>query len=263
MFSNGLAVAGILIAFIFYFRSRQRKQICFQKFDYKIVDSEKTHLAAGLKVLVNDVEAQNVTASRVILWNEGNCTIDGGNLRTTSPLRFEVQEGQILRVELEKVDRAANNIAISADEKAAFVSFDYLDERDGFRVLVLHSGKPENVKLIGDVREMPDGPVEKRFAYTRGQRMFGFFVPLDENLLIKLLVLFASAYGSMYFLFRPEFIVFFDSIGYPPAEAYRGDGTRSLLLSAAGAGLAFLFWKDIQWRNLRKFRPELIEDMIN
>ena len=262
MLSLGLTLFGILLAFVFYFRGKPRKQLCFQKFDYTIVDSDKSHLASGLKVLVNDVEAENVTASRVILWNEGNCTIDGANLQTKSPLRFEVKEGQILRVELEKVDRQANNVSIQADDKAAFVSFDYLDERDGFRVLILHSGKPDNVRLMGDIREIPSGPIEKRFAYVRGQRMFGFFVPLDENLLVKLFVFCISVYGSIFFAFRPELIVFFDSIGYPPAEEFKGDGTRTLFLSLVGAALAFLFWKDIQWRNVRKFRPELIEDMI-
>lgn len=263
MVSIVLGVVGILIAFVFYFRGRPRKQLCFQKFDYTIVDSNKSHLAAGLEILVNDIEAQNVTASRVILWNEGNCTIDGSNLLTRSPLRFEAQEGEILRVELEKVDRDVNNVSVRTIDKSAVISFDYLDERDGFQVLILHSGRPDNIKLTGDIREIPNGPTEKRFACVRGRRMFGFFLPLDDNLLIKLLVLTACLYGSIYFAFRPELISFFDSVGYPPSEPWRGDGTRSLLVSAVGAGLAFLFWKDIQWRNVRKFRAELIEDMIN
>ena len=76
----------------------------------------------------------NLTASKILFWNDGRDTINAGDIASTVPLAILIRAGlKILDVEVLTRSRPANNFAVSkvGDGSRATIIFDYLDKGDG------------------------------------------------------------------------------------------------------------------------------------
>ena len=90
--------------------------------------------------------------------NFGTEPIRKDDIAPGNKLRVEIEGTKVLDIGLTSVSRNVCNITISpAEEKGAFLTFDFLDFKDGALLKILTEGRPEKARLLGDIIGMPQG----------------------------------------------------------------------------------------------------------
>lgn len=82
-----LAVISILLAVIFYRRSRKFKQLGYAVRTWKIIEDYSATLP-GLSVTYGDQRVQYLSVSKLAFWNRGSETINWSDVATADPLRI-------------------------------------------------------------------------------------------------------------------------------------------------------------------------------
>lgn len=156
---TAISAVGVILAVTFYFKSRKRPRPLYRVLTYPVVGPR------GLK----DVEIRyrgetvpRVSSAAVLFWNAGTATLDGSDVAEADPLRIEIPEdGRILNAQVVARTREANqgDIAVGGESTTSIpIIFDFLDPGDGLTALVLHTGTPRAVKVLGTVKGVPKGP---------------------------------------------------------------------------------------------------------
>ena len=138
-----------------------------QEFDWifslGITSKHKHHYAN------NPVE--KVSSSVFVIWNSGNKVIDGERLKTIDPLRIEAcDDTRILRYNIQKVNNKTNNIKIVPHpffSNTLFISFDFLNKKDGLRVEVLHTGSRESLCVTGTLKGIKPLNTRNKFILNK------------------------------------------------------------------------------------------------
>jgi hypothetical protein len=152
---TGLTVLSILLAFVFYFKSRRTRQ--------PLYSVRSAHLIRNLQKRQGILEIRyagepivNLTATMVALWNNGRETIDSHDIAPADRLRVRVADGlKILDVEVLNAINTANEFSVSNsnDGSHAILSFNYLDRGDGAVIQVLHTGSSSrDVEVCGTIK---------------------------------------------------------------------------------------------------------------
>jgi len=148
LLSLALGVIGIILALVFYLKSRKLKVARYEVLSRTIVE-DLTAKLDGLEVRYQQVPQQRITVSRVFVWNEGTDTIDTADLTPIDPLRVEFSEGaELLDARIVFQTYPANQVrinvpALPSESKTPTnlnISFDYLDHSDGAIVQLVHTG---------------------------------------------------------------------------------------------------------------------------
>jgi hypothetical protein len=176
--SLALAVLGVLLAVIFYFRSQKNKTPCFECNSNTLVEGLYRSLD-GLEIHYKGAAQERVTISKVIFWNAGRDTIDGQDLVKKDPLRIVCpQNVEILDIQIVSDNAELNSIrlgdSIESEDGVSYpISFEYLDHEEYFVIQVIHNGdssekfivdgKIKGVKSINRVSEIKLNPKILRF----------------------------------------------------------------------------------------------------
>jgi len=185
--SLALAVLGVLLAVVFYFRSQKNKTPCFENSSNTIVEGLHRSLD-GIEVHYKGVAQERITISKVVFWNAGRETIDGHDLVQKDPLRILCPPDiDILDIQIVSDNAELNSIKlgepIELDGDTSYpISFEYLDHEEYFVIQLIHNGNSsdkfivegkikgvKSINRVSDTRPIPDifkylpffGPVEK------------------------------------------------------------------------------------------------------
>lgn len=134
-----LTTAGLLLAVVLFIRSRERPRPRYQHGGVILVDE---NIPSDLSISFKGETVPRVMLSRLVVWNDGRATLDGGDVADRDPLRIEVADGVVLHAEVETRTRDVNGVAVSFDDGAPslLLEFDFLDPQDGAVISVLHTG---------------------------------------------------------------------------------------------------------------------------
>lgn len=206
--SLGLAVLGVLLAVIFYFRSQKNKTPCFESNSNTLVEGLHRSLD-GLEVHYKGAAQERITISKVVFWNAGRDTIDGQDLvlkdplRILCPLNIEILDIQIVSDNVELNSIQLGEPIESEDGITYPISFEYLDHEEYLVVQIIHNGdssekfivdgKIKDVKSINrvsDTRPSPEifkylpffGPVVKLVSSPVFMKYIGSLVYLSFGL---------------------------------------------------------------------------------
>ncbi len=148
-----LGVVGIILAVIFYYRSKARKELKFYTYGFNLVNESLSEVP-NLQVKFADKEIKNLTVTSLVIWNSGNMTIDKNDHVTLEPIRIVAEEEIVIySLELENCVEPSNNIQITEHDKSYHFTFDYLDKNQGCSIKIFHSGKNSDpILLIGKIK---------------------------------------------------------------------------------------------------------------
>lgn len=148
-----LGVVGIILAVIFYYRAKARKELKYYTYGFNLVHESLSEVP-NLQVKFADKEIKNLTVTNLVIWNSGNMTIDKNDHVTLEPIRIVCDEEIVIySLELEISVEPSNNIQITEHDKSYHCTFDYLDRNQGCIIKIFHSGKNmEPIRLIGKIK---------------------------------------------------------------------------------------------------------------
>jgi hypothetical protein len=150
-----LGVIGIITGYIFYIRSKQSKELSWAEDEVNFIKGYSTFLK-DLKIRYKKKYIENLSVSKVVIWNTGNKTIDKGDIATAIPLMIRaLEDTKILDVSVLKMSNPANRFRslFHEDGKYAFLLFDYLDSNHGAVIQVIHTGTSvRNILVAGEIK---------------------------------------------------------------------------------------------------------------
>jgi hypothetical protein len=153
--SLALAILGIILAIIFYYRSKSIKNPCYSRTGKTLIDC-KLMERNPIEVTFLDEPVETLTITYVALWNNGRATISRDDIAVTDPLRIVASDGcTILAADIVCENRPTNKFEISLQrqDNAVVIDFDFIDYKDGMVVRLYHVGKDyQDIDVRGTVK---------------------------------------------------------------------------------------------------------------
>lgn len=157
-----LGIAGIVFGVLTYLWTRKRTSLAYVHLGEHLLGSASDALPQQIVVQYNGISIPRLTKSIVILWNNGENTVNGEDIVAKDPLRFHVgDDGQILSILILKSSRAVNDFSFlstrSAEANEEVFTFNFLDANDGVVVEILHTSTDRKPRIKGTLKGLPQG----------------------------------------------------------------------------------------------------------
>lgn len=156
-----LAVVGILLAAVFFIKSRRIKKARYSINNRTVIETSGSEIT-GLQVQYDGNQQDRITVSKVGIWNCGTEPIRPPDIATSCPLLIQVHPGaDVLAADVIYTTEEANQFHLDAITPADGdmptsipFSFEFLDRKDGAVVQIVHTGPQSHPisitgKLIG------------------------------------------------------------------------------------------------------------------
>lgn len=206
-------VLGAILSYYFYRVSLREKKPSWTVRSIVLIEDfcEKFE---NLKVLYNNENVANLTVSKIAFWNEGRETIDRNDIDTLNHLRISCIDGaKILDAKVLTTNNPSSQFSVnlSDDRDHVLLDFDYIDNKQGSVIQVVHTGRSSyDLEIVGDIKGVKN--LENRFADTWLVRWLRSKLPeQSRNLIEKMQIglgFFALIAGIIFFikpdLFYPE-----------------------------------------------------------
>ncbi len=195
--STSLGAAGVILAVFFYLKSRTRRAIAWDSRSFTLLGYGVASLP-GFRASFRDRELTSLRATKVLVWNRGNVTVNSEDVASTDHLCIELAEGErILECSLLKSSSQTNQVRTETTEDAPHrvrISFDYLDNTQGFVLSLLHTA--EKGGLVGVKGTLKGGTVTKSGSTDR-TRSWVLVLGLTAALVTGIVpLLFKSSYSD-------------------------------------------------------------------
>lgn len=110
----------------------------------------------ALDIRYANQKVENLTVSRVLVWNSGTETIDGRDVAEAHPLRVAgVGSARVLDVTLLKANSEPCQFGarLEPNDGAVYLHFDFLDRDQGAVIQITHTGtSSKDVLLLGTIK---------------------------------------------------------------------------------------------------------------
>lgn len=157
-----LAIFGILISYMFYIYSRRRRLLRYSQSGERLLGLTAAGLPEGVTVLYRGDNIPRLTRTIFWLWNDGERTFRRSDLVANDRLRLEISGvGGILTAKVLKQARDVCDFDVVLDPEdpmKIFISFEFLDKKDGAVLEILHSSDQYLMKIRGTIIGLPSGP---------------------------------------------------------------------------------------------------------
>ena len=200
-----IAVISLILAIYFGISSKKVKRFYYFKKTNKLV-SFNSNKPSSLHLFYDDTEIQDVSVTRIAVWNSGNDVINAEDIIESEPLSIKIIDGKeddirILDTSIEYVTDKTNKFDIpcevsteeNKDESCTYndvVNFDYAGTRDGFILQIIHTGNPDyiymncHIKGGKDIYEI-DSSGRKILNLRENESLYHFFskrkIPFAKN----------------------------------------------------------------------------------
>ena len=156
-----LATIGVILAIVFYLRSKREKRPTYRVYNRTLIEGVHTELS-DLKVLYKNEPQKRVTVTKLAFWNAGRETINRVDIVDTDILRIEVPaDARVLDTKLLQQNEPSNKFYLGPIEKSANgldttkipLSFEYVDYRNAALIRIVHTGNYETkIRVHGKIK---------------------------------------------------------------------------------------------------------------
>lgn len=166
----GLAISGLIAAYVFYRRGRKIKALASQIQINKVFETDK-HLK-NLNITIDAKKVERLDLVKVRLWNAGNETILKEHISTVDKLTITLPPGtEIFDFTVEKQTHKRVNASFKVSDYGVEFEFSQMEPKDGFVLrLLIATRKPitkSDIVLSGSVHGIHEvGQLPKTF-YSR------------------------------------------------------------------------------------------------
>lgn len=152
-----LAILGVIFTVYFYIKSKKIRKPIYMLRTVNLV-RENIQKIVKINILYNGKAINNLSITKIALWNGGKETIDNNDVARKNPLRLSIKNDcMFLDAEIIYQKNTSNgfNISISDDHKYIDITFDYFDFEEGIVLQVFHTGnKSDDITLIGQIKSV-------------------------------------------------------------------------------------------------------------
>jgi hypothetical protein len=137
-----LAILGISISVILYIKSKRVRIPVYSIRSINLIKS-KLRKIKSVEILYQGDKVDNLTISKLALWNAGKETINSQDVAKIEPLKISLKNNSIiLDAEVLYQKNPANNFKICIDKNNNEISidFDYFDFYEGAIIQIYHTG---------------------------------------------------------------------------------------------------------------------------
>lgn len=246
-----LGIFGVVLAFIFYFKSKSKKKLIYHIRSFNLINEEISELNE-LEVIYKEKKIKNLTISKVALWNSGNITIDKTDIVSLDKLKITTaDEVEVFEAEVISQVDPTNNFTLNKGDNEIELNFDYIDPNQGCAIKLYHTGKnSSDISLTGKIKGA--GAVENAVISTN-TRMESRFRNLQNKPYTPQAVL-----GSMFLItFKVGWILYLiTALGTGVFSFYMEDYRLLLVTTFCLFGMVVLFPK----RSLPKELDKIFSD---
>jgi hypothetical protein len=179
-----VGVIGIILAFIFYVRSKERVRPVYAVMDQVIIGGSERLLPDTVEIRYKGRRIPTLYRAVVFFWNRGSKTLDQSDIASTDPITFHLkgEDIEILEVRSVKATRTMLNAsAIPAQDDIRF-SFEFLAPGDGAAIEILYTGQEEaEISCSGTVKDARKGISERGAAIPADELTSGRFAVRDTT----------------------------------------------------------------------------------
>jgi len=152
-----LAVFGIFFTVYFYFRSKKSRIPTYAVRTINLVSSNISKINI-LDILYSGEKINNLSISKVALWNDGKETINSTDIAPLKPIKIMINDKyDILDATILFQKNDGNNfiLNLATDKKSVDITFDYFDYKDGIVLQIFHTGNSnEYVRIEGGIKSV-------------------------------------------------------------------------------------------------------------
>lgn len=153
--SLALTIISIILAIIFYNRSKNIKFPCYSRSGRMLIDP-KLIKRNPIKVTFNDEPVDTLSVTHIAFWNNGRTTINRDDLTISDLLRIIAKDGcNILAADVIVTNRPANNFqaTLQRQENTVITDFDFIDYKNGAVVRLYHTGENiQDIDILGTIK---------------------------------------------------------------------------------------------------------------
>jgi hypothetical protein len=202
-FSNALGILGILVGYYFYLKSKPKTLLIYLMKETTIISVDGNDFSDKLEIRFDGVVVPRVTATKVVVWNAGNTSLEPKDFLVGRELKLSgAQDATVISTQIIKTLKPENLISLHRAESDSQLSahFEVIRAGEGFVMDFLHTGANGSFKLTGSLK--------KKDKFIRREPMMfdsnGFITsPVPGKkflfpLLLLAMTVFASALGGFF-----------------------------------------------------------------
>lgn len=177
---NWFSIVSIVLGFIgsYYFYRKQVARFVYKYETIKLMDLNKSGNLESIEIRYKDSRLERVLRTYISIWNDGSL-IEGKNIVKKDPLvlKFEGEIGNIVYAKVIRCTKEINEVNVSViNEKEILFNFEYLDNKDGVVIEVIHTFYNPEIYIVGTIKGIPKGPINygKVDEIDRSKKLFSF-----------------------------------------------------------------------------------------
>jgi hypothetical protein len=220
------ALIAVLVGAYFYFKSRRVKRLGYIVTTRNLIQNASASLS-GIEVRFQGQPADNISVSKISIWNAGTDTVHGTDIAPADPLRFLISDGKLLDAIVARASQPSQ-FKIGQTVQGLEVSFDYLDKNQGAVVQLVHTGtSDESIQLMGSIKggcSIVRGPLAPNILLSNIDSVMSFSFSIG----LALLVIAFIANGGPLWTLAPNVTILSVLVVVVMVSALVGFGARSL-----------------------------------
>lgn len=144
---------GIFLAILFFIKGKKQTKPFFAKRSFNLI-SEKIKNIGNFNISFNNQEINNLTVTKVAIWNAGNQTLNHSDFAQNDLLKIKAEEGiEFYDSKIVYESDETCMMSIDANRNEIMVLFDYFDRNQGGIIQITHSGKgSKDINILGTVK---------------------------------------------------------------------------------------------------------------
>lgn len=244
-----IAIASFIYAIVCQHKNKEKKEFSYRQQSNSLIVKKKSKYEK-LSISYDGQQIEDLTVSRIIVWNSGNKTLNKEDIVPSKELTVSTSEDQIiLDTELIARTEDTNRFLIRRiDEHTVKIYFDYADKKDGIVLQIIHTGTKEDIKLDCKIKggnPIKDTAPPKSVSRERLEIMMGGLLAL---LLIAgtLFILFFAVLCTIA-IFNPSV----QSFLFQPITKQRSEQSN-VIISSLLSWLYFMIGSGFIFRHVKK-----------
>ncbi|NLI37127.1 MAG: hypothetical protein GX416_11535 [Bacteroidales bacterium] len=152
-----MAILGIILSVYFYIKAKKKKRPTYIVKTNNLV-KESVQRIRSIQILYEDKTIANLSATKILFWNDGNETIDHTDVAKTNPIKITIdQKYEILEADILYSKNKDNNFKqqLSDNKKSVRIKFDYINANEGIIIQLFHTGfSSDDIRIEGGVKSV-------------------------------------------------------------------------------------------------------------
>lgn len=166
-------IFGVVFSLYQFLKDRNKREFSVSKDGYLVVKNGKKKIHS-LSILFDGKEVDNVTITKITIWNSGSEDIRREDIASERPLIIKASKNvEILNAEIIVQTDSTNKFSIeSITDDVIHLDFEYANKNDGIVVQVIHTGNSDDLafdcKIKGGkpIRKYDSGGIQSNAIYV-------------------------------------------------------------------------------------------------